>query len=173
MIESIPQSITDCFYFLNHNFYARTHPRRRILARRFNMKLLQVKVMCAQCGKTILKSNAKRCAIPYLVRRCDPQYQLIRNITSESGRIQNRNLVSYYCSDCYEERVKKERFLMSAKSYELTEKFSDLLATCEKMGTCDVLSVHHELLKDDPERLTTEFLLDMICNRRENNDKTA
>jgi hypothetical protein len=54
---------------------------------------------------------------------------------------------------------------MSRRSFELTEKFSELLATCEKMGVCDMLSAHHELLIDDPNRLKTDFLLGLICKR--------
>lgn len=40
------------------------------------------------------------------------------------------------------------------------------------MGACTIIAAHHELLKDDPERLSTAFLEDMCgvkckCKRRE------
>jgi hypothetical protein len=129
------------------------------------MSLLHVKVKCIDCGKEILKCNAKHCCIPASVRRSDPRYPLIQFVRNEKPKICQRDLRNYYCSDCYEKRLKKERLLMSRESYELAEKFSDLLSTCEKMGVCDVLSVHHELLKDDPERLTTDFLLGLVCRK--------
>ncbi len=40
---------------------------------------------------------------------------------------------------------------------------------CTKLGTCDVLHFHHELLKDDPERLKTDFLINLICGEEKMN----
>jgi hypothetical protein len=45
------------------------------------------------------------------------------------------------------------------------DKYTDLLLDCSNHGTCDVLAAHHEILEHDTERLTTEFLVKMICNK--------
>ncbi len=34
---------------------------------------------------------------------------------------------------------------------------------CDKAGTCEILKAHHNVLSNDPDRLTTEFLIGMIC----------
>ena len=38
-----------------------------------------------------------------------------------------------------------------------------MLDECEKKGTCDILAAHHELLKDDDERLKTDVMLKFVC----------
>ena len=34
---------------------------------------------------------------------------------------------------------------------------------CGYGGVCDRLKLHHEILKDDPERLTSDFMIGLIC----------
>lgn len=50
-------------------------------------------------------------------------------------------------------------------AFENADKHTELLLGCSKHGTCDVLAAHHEILSSDPEHLTTEFLVKLICNR--------
>jgi hypothetical protein len=40
-----------------------------------------------------------------------------------------------------------------------------MLLDCSKHGTCDVLAAHHEIMSGDPEHLTTEFLVGLICKK--------
>src|SRR5208337_2754116 len=51
------------------------------------------------------------------------------------------------------------------RRYEAADEFTDLLKTCSVRGTCDVLAAHHKILENDPERLTTEFLVKQICGK--------
>jgi hypothetical protein len=73
------------------------------------------------------------------------------------------------CYDCQEKEndellefhrtMQKESFFVQANEYR------DTLLRCAARGTCDVLKVHHEYLSNDPERLTTEFLVGLICGK--------
>lgn len=71
------------------------------------------------------------------------------------------------CPECYdislEGALQDARTEEAIKSIELAKKFEDLLADCSTKGTCDILAAHHETFKDDPERLRTDFLVNLIC----------
>lgn len=80
---------------------------------------------------------------------------------------------SFLCKKCYRIKWKK---LKEDKEKELShhreekvkelmdsiEKFDNLMVDCE-YNTCDILAAHRELLKDDDNRLSTDFLLGLIC----------
>lgn len=57
------------------------------------------------------------------------------------------------------ENVRSSR-LQAAES---ASKFEEYLDRCEELGTCDIIRAHHEALSEDPERLTSEFLIKMVC----------
>jgi hypothetical protein len=59
----------------------------------------------------------------------------------------------------------EDRFNMQIKAMEMCGEYQDLLKRCEKRGTCDVLAAHHQMLGDDPERLSTQFLVKLICKK--------
>lgn len=73
------------------------------------------------------------------------------------------------CNNCRaklgEIRDYREREKLLARSVERIELFSDTLKTCRKRGVCDILSAHHTFLANDPDRLTTEFLVKMVCKK--------
>ena len=48
---------------------------------------------------------------------------------------------------------------------ECADEYKDLLKRCTKRGTCDILAVHKQYLDNDPERLSTEFLVGLICGK--------
>lgn len=71
------------------------------------------------------------------------------------------------CPAC---KIIKENYRLSAQrkenirnAVESAEQFNDLLKECDKLGTCDIIASHHELLINDNNRLKTEFMLDLIC----------
>jgi len=47
---------------------------------------------------------------------------------------------------------------------ELKEKYKTPMDKCDT-GICDMLVRHHDKLVDDPERLTTDFILELCCTR--------
>ncbi len=40
---------------------------------------------------------------------------------------------------------------------------------CAALGTCEILKAHHEVLKDDRDRLKTDFLINLICGEEKMN----
>ena len=42
------------------------------------------------------------------------------------------------------------------------ERYKDRMEECTT-GVCDMLAVHHDRLKDDDQRLTTDFMIGQIC----------
>ena len=77
------------------------------------------------------------------------------------------NKRTYVCPKCYniinEKVLKENREKRRIEVIKQTSKFSDYLENCNESGTCDILKAHHESLKHDPERLTTEFMINQIC----------
>ncbi len=74
-----------------------------------------------------------------------------------------------YCRTCVvkmRDREAADEILRVFRAQEHIDKidpFGEMRMTCRKLGTCDILHFHHELLKDDPERMRTDFLVKMIC----------
>lgn len=85
---------------------------------------------------------------------------------SHCGRETYNQLLCRQCVDS-DEGLKRfeERAEIKHKFSSSVDEKVELLKLCARRGTCDVLAAHHELLESDPERLTTEFLVKMICNR--------
>ena len=65
------------------------------------------------------------------------------------------------CNKCYEKTIDEEK----KRKREEHEKEVKLYETrdCGYGGVCDRLKLHHEILKDDPERLTSDFMIGLIC----------
>ena len=76
-----------------------------------------------------------------------------------------------YCKACYNKKIdykNAQKILQisnAQKLIDIIDPINEMRKTCTKMGTCDILHIHHELLKDDPERLTTEFMIQNICGK--------
>ncbi len=74
-----------------------------------------------------------------------------------------------YCKACthqIEDRKRADEIFRLSQAQEAIDKIDplgDMKKTCTKLGTCDILYFHHELLKDDPERLESDFLIGLIC----------
>lgn len=77
-----------------------------------------------------------------------------RDVTCSRCRVQLGKIRDY-----------REREKLLARSVERIELFSDTLKTCRKRGVCDILSAHHTFLANDPDRLTTEFMVKMVCRK--------
>ncbi len=74
-----------------------------------------------------------------------------------------------YCITCkhqIEDRKKADelfRLNQAQEQINSIDPFGKLREECTKLGTCDILHFHREILKDDPERLRTDFLIELIC----------
>ncbi len=74
-----------------------------------------------------------------------------------------------YCRTCVVQMRDREvadeiyRVFRAQKHIDEIDPLGEMRLTCTKLGTCDILHFHHELLKDDPERMRTDFLVSMIC----------
>lgn len=69
-----------------------------------------------------------------------------------------------YCRTCgkFLLRDKELRDVMRSKELDKS-RLRKIINNCEILGTCGILDVHHQILKGDPERLTTEFMIKLIC----------
>jgi hypothetical protein len=94
-----------------------------------------------------------------------------------------RKIYSNYCVKCGREIPMGYRFcydcrnLLGSNDLELSrlknreemmecaDEYKDLLKRCTKRGTCDILAVHKQYLNNDPDRLSTEFLVGLICGK--------
>lgn len=103
-----------------------------------------------------------------IIRVCRPGRPVCCSVCGETtisyGSVFAREIV---CRNCREKELEK---IMKAdihetrkKSVALASKFESELENCEKLGTCDIIRAHHEALIEDPDRLTSEFLIKMIC----------
>lgn len=89
-----------------------------------------------------------------------------RKYCANCGR---ETIIGYLCYDCREllasndlerARLKNREDMMTC-----ADEYKDLLKRCTKRGTCDILAVHKKYLDNDPERLSTEFLVGLICRK--------
>jgi hypothetical protein len=150
--------LRDVWYFWNHSFYNRIKPSRKIFAKgKYGPGTNVYEVNCHDCGKTVWSNN------------CVKRNTVLDNSTGPS---KTRNS-SFICKSCYKlrrENLKKKKekeytWHRREKVEELmdsVEKFDDLMFSCE-YNTCDILAAHRELLKDDDNRLSTDFMLGLIC----------
>lgn len=77
--------------------------------------------------------------------------------------------VGYLCYDCTKGMntcdLELSRLKNREEMMECADEYKDLLKRCTKRGTCDILAVHKQYLDNDPERLSTEFLVGLICGK--------
>jgi len=70
------------------------------------------------------------------------------------------------CFQCRENtkegNLSKQRQLQRTEAQSAAEDYKDYLYDCQSKGTCDILHMHHHILQDDPERLSTKFIQDLI-----------
>lgn len=137
------KSIEDAFWFLNHCRASREHPSRPVKRKGVQRKHGPFK--CVLCGELEYGRGS-----PFA------------STVDFDPLVQHR-----VCTKCrnviIEKALKEARTINEAKSLYLLNQFRDRLAECEKAGTCDILAAHHDFLKDDPDRLRTDFLINLVC----------
>ena len=136
--------IEDCFYFWNHSFTIKNNPSR--ILKRENESTPKHKRVCCMCSQ--MSHNTR----VWVLER-----EGLNNL--------NRRI----CPSCYNAEMKRQQEIWgedkAGDDYKRINALRDKLAECTKLGTCDILHAHHDLLQDDPERLTTEFMIGMVCGR--------
>ena len=129
------KTIKSMWHFWNHCFLGRTQSYQPRKLKTIQSNSPQRKETCTICG-----------------------------IEISLYRYHNKKLV---CNTCKEKAqtnfLSYERELNIKRATDSAEKFNDLLDGCEKLGTCDILASHHELLKGDDNRIKTSFMLDLVC----------
>ncbi len=76
------------------------------------------------------------------------------------------------CKHQIEDRKKADEILKYSQAQNVIDTIDPIdkmRDECTKLGTCDILHFHHELLKGDPERLKTDFLINLICGEEKMN----
>ncbi len=77
-----------------------------------------------------------------------------------------RELIGEMCRPC-RDRIEKlqledQRHAARALDKEELKKYTEMMKTC-RTGVCDILKIHHKALKEDPERLPTERIIELTC----------
>ena len=152
--------LKDMWHFWNRSFYNRTKPSRKILpkGKGFGPGSRVYKVKCHDCGENVLSIDCVKRKIVF---------------DGSAGPSKGTIHSSYICRYCLKvrrnklkEKKEKERAWHRREKVEelmdSVEKFDDLMLNCE-YNTCDILAAHRELLKDDDNRLRTDFMLELIC----------
>lgn len=83
------------------------------------------------------------------------------------GKIRYRertNIDGYpYCFRCGNFKKKESEAIEAMKSKEIEHSLRIVIKDCTILGTCGILEIHHHIMKSDPERLSTEFMVNLIC----------
>lgn len=146
------------WHFWNRSFEIKMFPRRALTKTYHRC----YKVHCAVCGDT--GTNLSFIARHHSVKSRDGTTMLYASH-------QNRK---YLCPGCardvekFEAVTVKDRESITNPAY-----FSKMLEGCQVYNACDVLTAHHELLKDDPERLSTDFMIKMVSGSYKANQYRA
>lgn len=140
--------LTEIFSFWNRSIYNKWFPRRKLLC----------------CGRKNRKNKLVICEV------CGNKFPVFAPCQTLSNRVGSQGRSGGYfrkCRACLQVEIESElceaRCENRRKANELIRSFEDALEDCTKFGTCDILYAHHEVLKDDPERLSTDFLMGMVC----------
>ncbi len=135
-----PKVVKDCFYFWNHSFTIRYHPSRP-LKRQGRYQAAKKTYRCSRCLEPSESTLIHSIGINgHAIRYCHACSRLVTSVDNKKCIAERRD-----------------------QNWEHIEKFREKLTECTKLGTCDILSAHHDSLLDDPERLTTDFLIGMVC----------
>jgi len=65
------------------------------------------------------------------------------------------------CLKCEEEKLQKQRNEIREK-HDIDVTAFDEYKNCN-YGICDIVKAHHKILESDPERLTSEFIIKLVC----------
>jgi hypothetical protein len=76
------------------------------------------------------------------------------------GKQGTEKVRKYFCPPCLRDALRTERNA-ARKVYDKGRR--EYFEKDCQMGICDRLKQHHAALKDDPERLPTEFMVKLIC----------
>lgn len=80
-----------------------------------------------------------------------------------------RELRGDHCTGCSKQIIDEKRKEQREKTKELLKTYDEKLKSCRNGGICDTLQMHHNILKDDPERLQTDFIIGLVCGKRMQN----
>jgi len=129
----------DIWYFWNHCHTGKHYPSRP--TKRVIIHPEVRTVNCSECGRSMVSYG---------------------NRMKKNGR-----WLCYQCREDEKKRIEKaELSEIREKSERKLLEFQDRLSNCEKFGTCDILAAHHDVLADDPERLSSEFMIGLICGEQ-------
>jgi hypothetical protein len=76
-----------------------------------------------------------------------------------------RQLRGNFCVSCIKQILEEKRKEKREKQMKLLKTYDEKLKSCKNGGICDTLQMHHDILKDDPERLQTDFIIGMVCGK--------
>ena len=144
--------------FDNHHGYCLTHGIVHFIVRTdaWRGKFAE----CAECAAYDRQERQRRSIENYKKRIDRTCAGCGKSYTYTGGGATGESL---YCMECQEIRLRNARTEDRARVRgELFEKYRDASLKCESGGTCDVLQRHHDLLADDDQRLSTEFILQMV-----------
>lgn len=153
---TITESETTLWSFWNNCYLGRVYPRRRLRP----IGNYADTVICDICEKKIPFSKAKR------YRYRPNRRALLRNcfLCEDCYKIHRETFREWKESQLKDKlwRLTEERKVRFEEAMKSIEKFDEMMTNC-RYGTCDIFAAHHELLKDDPNRLTTEFMIGLTC----------
>ena len=121
---------------------------------------------CQKCGKLI----PVKTSLHGICHRCygikSKWDQRIWYCDVCNGLFTKYELKSNMCFQCREnikeDCLSKQRRLQKTEAQNAAEEFKEYLYDCQSKGTCDILHMHHHILQDDPERLSTKFIQNLI-----------
>lgn len=68
------------------------------------------------------------------------------------------------CLTCRRRAASAEINAKISRSEDLLKRYETI--SCDLGSTCSIIKAHHTLLEDDPERLTSEFIIGMTCGEK-------
>jgi len=107
---------------------------------------------CERCHNTFTNESQKNYNLPFGKR-----YRYSRRIHIDGNP---------YCKACSEQVKQKRKLHRDEQIKEIKKSTLGIPLDCKIHGTCDILKAHKEILKDDPERLSGEFLISLICGEK-------
>lgn len=107
----------------------------------------------------------------YICPHCGSTFDRIWEWEDFAGLLSEevRKQIAFACTTCRHRIVSEFKESEHKKRIqEILEKKEEMrgnLDKCRNKGVCGILKVHHEVLEEDPERLTSDFIIGLTCGR--------
>ncbi len=117
-------------------------------------------IFCPQCHSNTTKID-DGIDSAFCSEECQQKYSIKKPKSLSHCIVCGKISPSHRCRDCEDTALTQER-KEQASAFQTQVTAFDEFKNC-KYGVCDIVKAHHAVLKEDPQRLKSEFIIELVC----------